>query len=109
MGFIWTIIIGFLAGLIARWIHPGVSNEPSGFVVTTLLGVAGAFCRHLPGASDWLVSGWRRSRAHRSRSGSGHSSCYMGHVRKPYCTGVIRTVPGILTLRLSKAQPETHV
>jgi uncharacterized membrane protein YeaQ/YmgE (transglycosylase-associated protein family) len=32
MGIIWTIIIGFLAGLIARWIHPGVSNEPSGRV-----------------------------------------------------------------------------
>jgi len=43
MGIIWTIIIGFLAGLIARWIHPGVSNEPSGFVLTTLLGIAGAF------------------------------------------------------------------
>jgi hypothetical protein len=33
MGIIWTIIIGFLAGLIARWTHPGVSNEPSGFVL----------------------------------------------------------------------------
>jgi uncharacterized membrane protein YeaQ/YmgE (transglycosylase-associated protein family) len=41
MGIIWTIIIGFLAGLIARWIHPGVSNEPSGFVLTTLLVLPG--------------------------------------------------------------------
>ena len=30
MGIIWTIIIGFLAGLVARWIYPGVSNEPWG-------------------------------------------------------------------------------
>jgi uncharacterized membrane protein YeaQ/YmgE (transglycosylase-associated protein family) len=42
MGFIWTIIIGFLAGVIAKFLMPG-KNEPSGFVLTTLLGVAGAF------------------------------------------------------------------
>jgi uncharacterized membrane protein YeaQ/YmgE (transglycosylase-associated protein family) len=58
MGFIWTIIIGFLAGLIARWIHPGVSNEPSGFVVTTLLGVAGAFvATYLGQAIGWYQAG----------------------------------------------------
>src|SRR4051812_49157729 len=42
MGIIWTIIIGFVAGLIARWIHPG-PNEPSGFVLTAILGIVGAF------------------------------------------------------------------
>jgi len=42
MGFIWTIVIGFVAGLIAKFLHPG-DNEPSGFIVTTLLGIAGAF------------------------------------------------------------------
>jgi uncharacterized membrane protein YeaQ/YmgE (transglycosylase-associated protein family) len=41
MGFIWTIVIGFVAGLIAKFLHPG-DNEPSGFIVTTLLGIAGA-------------------------------------------------------------------
>jgi uncharacterized membrane protein YeaQ/YmgE (transglycosylase-associated protein family) len=41
MGLLWTLIIGFLAGVIAKFLHPG-PNEPSGFVVTTLLGVAGA-------------------------------------------------------------------
>jgi uncharacterized membrane protein YeaQ/YmgE (transglycosylase-associated protein family) len=39
---LWTIIIGFIAGLIAKWIHPS-PNEPSGFILTTLLGIAGAF------------------------------------------------------------------
>ncbi len=42
MGFIWTIIIGFVAGLIAKAITPG-RNEPSGFIMTTILGVVGAF------------------------------------------------------------------
>lgn len=42
MSFIWTIIIGFVAGVLAKLIHPG-SNEPRGFIVTTLLGIAGAF------------------------------------------------------------------
>lgn len=36
-----TIIIGFLAGLIARAIHPG--DDKAGFIVTTLLGIVGAF------------------------------------------------------------------
>ena len=39
-GFIWAIIIGFLAGLIAKFIMPG--RDPGGFIVTTLLGIAGA-------------------------------------------------------------------
>ena len=42
MGILWTIIIGFVAGIIAKFLHPG-PNEPSGFILTTLLGVAGAF------------------------------------------------------------------
>jgi uncharacterized membrane protein YeaQ/YmgE (transglycosylase-associated protein family) len=42
MGFIWTIIIGFLAGVIAKFLMPG-KNEPSGFILTTLLGIVGAF------------------------------------------------------------------
>ena len=41
MGIIWTIIIGFIAGLIAKFIMPG-PNEPSGFIMTTILGIVGA-------------------------------------------------------------------
>ena len=40
MGIIWTIVIGFVAGVIAKFIMPG-SNEPSGFVLTTTLGFVG--------------------------------------------------------------------
>jgi len=39
---LWIIIIGFIAGVIARLIVPG-PNTPKGFVLTTALGVAGAF------------------------------------------------------------------
>jgi uncharacterized membrane protein YeaQ/YmgE (transglycosylase-associated protein family) len=39
---LWIILIGFVAGLIAKLIHPS-PNEPTGFVMTTLLGIAGAF------------------------------------------------------------------
>jgi uncharacterized membrane protein YeaQ/YmgE (transglycosylase-associated protein family) len=42
MHIIWTIIIGFIAGVIAKFVTPG-GNEPSGFVLTTILGIVGAF------------------------------------------------------------------
>lgn len=53
MGILWTIIIGFLAGVIAKFIMPG-PNEPSGFVLTTILGIVGAF------VATWLgqALGW---------------------------------------------------
>ncbi len=41
MGIIWTIILGFLAGIVARVLTPG-PNEPSGFILTTVLGIVGA-------------------------------------------------------------------
>ena len=41
-GIIWIIVIGFVAGLVARVLSPG-RNKPSGFVLTTVLGIAGAF------------------------------------------------------------------
>jgi uncharacterized membrane protein YeaQ/YmgE (transglycosylase-associated protein family) len=42
MDFIWTILTGFAVGLIAKFFMPG-ENKPGGFVLTTLLGIAGAF------------------------------------------------------------------
>ena len=41
-GLLWIIVVGFIAGLIARWLAPG-PNNPSGFILTTILGIAGAF------------------------------------------------------------------
>lgn len=42
MSILWTIIIGAVAGFLAKLIHPG-RNEPSGFILTTILGIIGAF------------------------------------------------------------------
>jgi uncharacterized membrane protein YeaQ/YmgE (transglycosylase-associated protein family) len=41
MGIIWTIIIGLIAGIVAKFLVPG-KNEPSGFILTAILGVVGA-------------------------------------------------------------------
>jgi uncharacterized membrane protein YeaQ/YmgE (transglycosylase-associated protein family) len=41
-GILWIIIVGFVAGIIARLLSPG-PNNPSGFILTTVLGIAGAF------------------------------------------------------------------
>jgi uncharacterized membrane protein YeaQ/YmgE (transglycosylase-associated protein family) len=41
MSIIYYIIIGFLAGVIAKFLMPG-PNEPSGFILTTVLGIIGA-------------------------------------------------------------------
>lgn len=57
MGIIWTIIIGFLAGLVAKFISPG-SNEPSGFILTTILGIVGAVvATYLGQAMGWYQPG----------------------------------------------------
>lgn len=55
MGFLWTIIIGFIAGLIAKFLTPG--RDPGGFILTTLLGIAGAL------VATWLgqAVGWYRA------------------------------------------------
>jgi uncharacterized membrane protein YeaQ/YmgE (transglycosylase-associated protein family) len=39
---LWIILVGFVAGILARIISPG-PNNPSGFILTTVLGIAGAF------------------------------------------------------------------
>ena len=55
MGIVWIIVIGFVAGLIARWLAPG-PNNPTGFVLTTVLGILGAFAATYIGQSI----GWYR-------------------------------------------------
>jgi len=40
-GIIWTIVIGFVVGLVARFLKPG--NDEMGFILTTVLGIAGSF------------------------------------------------------------------
>ena len=51
MSIIWTIVIGFLAGVVAKFIMPG-DKEPAGFVLTTILGIVGAF------VATYLANSW---------------------------------------------------
>ncbi|MCW5697854.1 MAG: GlsB/YeaQ/YmgE family stress response membrane protein [Bauldia sp.] len=53
MSIVWAIIIGFVAGVIAKFVTPG-RNEPQGFVLTTILGIVGAV------VATWLgqAIGW---------------------------------------------------
>jgi uncharacterized membrane protein YeaQ/YmgE (transglycosylase-associated protein family) len=55
MGILWIILIGLVAGIIARFLAPG-PNNPSGFILTAVLGIAGAFL------ATWIgqAIGWYR-------------------------------------------------
>jgi uncharacterized membrane protein YeaQ/YmgE (transglycosylase-associated protein family) len=47
-----TIVVGFIVGLIARAVKPG--NDKLGLIMTTLLGIAGAFIARYVG----MTMGW---------------------------------------------------
>ena len=55
MGILWILLIGLVAGIIARLLAPG-PNNPSGFILTAVLGIAGAFL------ATWIgqAIGWYR-------------------------------------------------
>jgi uncharacterized membrane protein YeaQ/YmgE (transglycosylase-associated protein family) len=55
-GIIWIVFVGFVAGIIARMLSPG-PNNPSGFILTTALGIAGAFLATFIGQTV----GWYRA------------------------------------------------
>jgi uncharacterized membrane protein YeaQ/YmgE (transglycosylase-associated protein family) len=69
-GIIWIIIIGFVAGMIARWLSPG-PNTPGGFILTTVLGIAGAFLATFIGQTI----GW-----YRADQGAGFIAATLGAV-----------------------------
>jgi len=55
MGIIWTIVLGFVIGVIAKLLHPGKENM--GFIATVILGIAGSF---LAGVIGQFL-GWYRA------------------------------------------------
>ncbi|MCX7362117.1 MAG: GlsB/YeaQ/YmgE family stress response membrane protein [Alphaproteobacteria bacterium] len=55
MSILWIVLIGFVAGVIARLVSAG-PNKPAGFILTTLLGIAGAFAATFIGQAI----GWYR-------------------------------------------------
>ncbi|KAB0267638.1 GlsB/YeaQ/YmgE family stress response membrane protein [Microvirga brassicacearum] len=79
MSIIWTIIIGFVAGVIAKFIMPG-PNEPSGFILTTILGIVGAFVATYLGQA----LGW-----YRADEGAGFIGAIVGAIVVLFIWGVI--------------------
>jgi len=56
MSIVWTILIGFVAGLVARALKPG--DDAAGFIVTTLIGIAGSLAAtYLGQAMGWYTAG----------------------------------------------------
>lgn len=56
MSIIWTILIGFVVGLIARAVKPG--NDSAGFIVTTVIGIVGSLvATYLGQAMGWYAAG----------------------------------------------------
>ena len=55
-GIFWTIVLGFVIGVLAKLLHPGKENM--GFIATVLLGVAGSFGAGLVGQFlGWYQAG----------------------------------------------------
>ena len=58
MSILWTIIIGFVAGVIAKLLYPGNKYEPTGYILTTVLGIVGAVvATYLGEAVGWYHAG----------------------------------------------------
>jgi len=58
MWILWTILIGFVAGVLAKFVTPGDRHEPQGFILTTALGIVGAFvATYLGQALGWYQEG----------------------------------------------------
>ena len=56
MGIIWTIVLGFVIGLLAKVLHPGKENM--GIIMTILVGIAGSFLAGVIGQSiGWYQAG----------------------------------------------------
>jgi uncharacterized membrane protein YeaQ/YmgE (transglycosylase-associated protein family) len=68
--FLWIVLIGFVAGMLARFLAPG-PNKPTGFILTTALGIAGAFL------ATWIgqMIGW-----YRADQGAGFVTATLGAV-----------------------------
>jgi uncharacterized membrane protein YeaQ/YmgE (transglycosylase-associated protein family) len=56
MGILWTILIGFVVGIVAKFLMPG--RDPAGFIITVLIGVVGSvIATYLGRAMGWYEVG----------------------------------------------------
>jgi uncharacterized membrane protein YeaQ/YmgE (transglycosylase-associated protein family) len=54
MDWFWAIVVGFVVGIIAKLVTPG-DPKPRGFILTTVLGIVGAFVGTFLGQAIGLV------------------------------------------------------
>jgi uncharacterized membrane protein YeaQ/YmgE (transglycosylase-associated protein family) len=89
-GLIWVIIVGFVAGVIAKLLSRG-PNNPAGFILTTVLGIVGAFVATFLGQAI----GW-----YRADQGAGFIAATIGAIivlfiwNRLVARGVIRPTGG---------------
>lgn len=56
MEIVWTFVIGLVVGIVAKAVMPG--RDPGGFIITALIGIAGAFLANAIGrAAGWYAQG----------------------------------------------------
>ena len=56
MSIIWTILIGFIVGVLAKFLTPG--RDPAGFFITAIIGIAGSLvATYLGRAMGWYAAG----------------------------------------------------
>lgn len=79
MSIVWTILIGFVAGLVARAIKPG--DDSAGFIVTTLIGIAGSLIATYAGQA----MGW-----YRAGEGAGFIASVVGAIVLLFIWGLIK-------------------
>src|ERR1700742_3101107 len=85
MSILWTILIGFIVGVVAKFIMPGNKAEPSGFILTSILGIVGAFVATYLGQSV----GW-----YRAGESAGFLGGVVGAVVLLFVYGLIAGRPG---------------
>ena len=79
MSIVWTILIGFVAGLVARALKPG--DDSAGFIMTTLIGIAGSLIATYAGqAMGWYTAG----------QGAGFIASVLGAIVLLFIYGLIR-------------------
>ena len=80
MSILWTILIGFIVGVIAKFIMPDDKTEPKGFILTAVLGIVGAFVATYLGQSV----GW-----YRSGEGAGFLASIVGSIILLFLYGLV--------------------
>ena len=79
MSIVWTILLGFLAGVVAKLIHPGKENM--GFIMTTVLGIVGSVVAGYAGQALGL---------YQAGQGAGFIASVVGAVVLLFLYGLVR-------------------